>query len=132
MKCISPLIRLPIFLVILLNLSSCGSSPSKSTSNTTNSGKTNLHFELCSSLANVAETVMKARQEGVQMEQLIKANEEYSGKPTSFDKIFHDFTEMSILEAYKYPRYSSQASQQEAIREFRSKQFTFCYSALTS
>lgn len=81
--------------------------------------------ELCSPLSNLAEKIMKSRQIGVPMREVmeIKSLEDASEKWTTL------YREI-VTAAYKTPKYSTTEVQNETITEYGNKIMTQCLSAL--
>lgn len=71
----------------------------------------------CKLLANVAETIMLCRQEGVPMEQVMDATAIVA------------FVEV-VIDAYDRPRFSTDELQRKAVSDFRDFYYLECVKAL--
>lgn len=69
----------------------------------------------CKSYADLAATVMEARQKGIAMSKLMATNE-------SGDRIIEQF----IIQAYDQPRMNVEENQQRMIRDFENDIYLAC------
>jgi hypothetical protein len=74
--------------------------------------------ERCSELAEFSNTVMQARQRGIEMQRLVQLSEG------------NELAIRIIIEAYEVPRYRTSEYQQNAATEFANKIQVTCYKAL--
>jgi hypothetical protein len=74
--------------------------------------------ERCSELAEFSQTVMEARQRGIDMQRLIQLSQG------------NELAIRIIIEAYDVPRYRTSEYQQNAVTEFANKIQVTCYKAL--
>lgn len=79
--------------------------------------------EVCPEIANLAMTIMTARQLGIPMENLMQAADQ------DVEQVYEDLAKAMIMEAYSAPRYSSEEFQQQAITEFGNAVSVACYSS---
>lgn len=79
--------------------------------------------ELCPKLAELAQSVMAARQKGVPLEVLMPLTNR--GKEPKIEQL----AKAIILEAYAVPQYSSEQYQNSAIVEFGNSVSLACYNA---
>lgn len=76
-------------------------------------------LELCQQMSSLAETMMRARQEGVLMSTLIeKSGEGEVG----------EYARAVITEAYRRNRYRTEEAQQRAITDFANEVYLACFS----
>lgn len=76
--------------------------------------------DYCSRAAQVAESLMNARQKGVSLQDAMEALK------SSYPKNVHGFIEKLVISAYEIPRYSSSEYQRRAAGEFRDKAHLQC------
>ena len=74
--------------------------------------------ELCNQISGLAETIMDNRQSGVPMSAMIDA--------TPIDSVAYDL----IVEAYQYPRLTTERLQQGYIRDFADEAMVACLKGL--
>ena len=74
--------------------------------------------ELCATVSELAESIMSLRQMGASAQELMQIN----GK--------NSLSRALVLEAFAEPAYSTEAYQEKAAREFRSKTYLECTVAL--
>lgn len=77
--------------------------------------------DLCKQIDGAAETVMKARQQGVPIAEIYKSTEKA-------DSYVQGLFRMTAKEAYSKPRFSSEEYQQKAVDDFRNEMFMACLS----
>ncbi len=78
---------------------------------------------ICPEIANLAMTIMSARQTGVPIETLMQAADQ------DVEQMYEDLAKAMIMDAYSAPRYSSEEFQQQAITEFGNAVSVACYSS---
>lgn len=76
---------------------------------------------MCNSVASIAETIMKARQDGVSMAKMMEIPEPEGS---------NGLGEGLIIAAYESPRYSTEEMQTRSIEEFRDKAYLQCVKAI--
>jgi hypothetical protein len=97
-----------IILVIILSISSAQASTT------------------CYELANIGETIMKSRQDGMP-EFIIKKTLEFSGIKTNAMK---HFTAQLIMDAYAIPKVHKE-DKEEVIKQFGNSLYKDCYKLIT-
>lgn len=73
--------------------------------------------EMCELVARYAQRIMKARQIGVPMTEIM---------PTTDDHATRETMEGLIILAYEHPRFSSEEYQQKAVTDFENDMFLSC------
>lgn len=76
--------------------------------------------DLCNMFSHLAETAMKARQNNVDLQQMLSIS---SGNP-AVDKTMHKL----LKSAYSRPRYHTEDAKQDAIRDFKNGATLTCMS----
>lgn len=84
---------------------------------------TALTSENCSRAAKVAESLMRARQRGVALQDALDALK------SSYPKSAHGYVEKLVIMAYDVPLYASPDYQTRAVGEFRDKAHLQCLKA---
>ena len=84
--------------------------------------------DLCESIYGLAETIMDARQEGVEMPILINSFRE-TAEESNAPKILELANEMTIA-AYESPRYSTERNRQNAVKDFANNWYVQCFREL--
>lgn len=75
--------------------------------------------ETCSTVGELATTIMESRQSGASMAKLMEAVPEGGS-----------YIETLIISAYDVPRYSTERMQKKAVEEFRDEVYLECVKAL--
>ena len=78
----------------------------------------------CYTLSQMSNAIMKAKQVGVPITQMVNFNEQQY-KETK-DKNSHDLVDYMIRDAYSQPNYSSQTYKDEQLNEFNAKYYGMC------
>lgn len=74
---------------------------------------------ICGKISQVAEVVMKNRQNGISMQKMIEASKTNSG---ALDTLAEEI----VIKAYSQPKYSTDKMQQNSINEFRDESYLSC------
>lgn len=80
----------------------------------------------CETIAESAETIMKARQNGIGMDRLMQAVKD------STEKGSRSLYQKMVGEAYQQPDWSQSQLRQKSIQDFKDKWYRKCYLALSS
>lgn len=80
-------------------------------------------IQLCIKAANLAETTMRARQNGISLAQLVATAH------SSPSKTIAEFTTALAQDAFATPRFHTEENKQRAIVEFGSKTMSNCLEA---
>jgi len=79
--------------------------------------------QMCPMLGNQAETIMKARQNGVPMSDLMAlVSKHFSG-----DGIMANFSKQMVVAAYKVPQYNGAKYKASAAHDLRTEWELMCY-----
>ena len=84
----------------------------------------NASMSECYTLLQMSNAIMKAKQVGVPITQMINFNEQQYKKIK--DKNSHDLVDYMIRDAYSQPDYSSQTYKDEQLNEFNAKYYGMC------
>lgn len=95
------------------------SAYAKNTSNTS-------HEENCRMYMEVANTIMKKKQNGLPLIKALEAND--SAFKQNPDKNMHKIISMIIRDAYEQPNYSTPSIKEEQLNEFSAKYYLGCIS----
>lgn len=79
--------------------------------------------DVCSSLGNIAESIMIKRQQGVKLSEMMKIINSLPVNPIT------EVTRFIVIGVYKKPRYLTETFQNQAIANFRNKVELACYAA---
>lgn len=82
----------------------------------------NKEDSLCQEVGSLAVTIMKARQIGVPMSEMMKAMNIKGAQPEK-----NELARYIVAEAYKKPAYSTKKAQKRAQDDFRNEQELICY-----
>lgn len=80
--------------------------------------------EMCNSISEMSEEVMKARLRGVPIQDALGAMDKVSA-----DKSYTDALKGVVIQAYKKPDYQTDEMKERASREFALKQYLLCVDA---
>ena len=78
----------------------------------------------CYILLKMSNAIMKAKQVGVPITQMVNFNEKQYRETK--DKSSHDIVDYMIRDAYSQPDYSSQTYKDEQLNEFNAKYYGMC------
>ena len=84
----------------------------------------NASMSECYTLLQMSNVIMKSKQAGVPITQMVNFNEQQY-KETK-DKNSHDLVDYMIRDAYSQPDYSSQIYKDEQLNEFNAKYYGMC------
>lgn len=79
--------------------------------------------QLCPLIADLAITIMTARQQGLPLEVLMQAADQ------DVNPVYEDLAKVMILNAYAGPRYDSEEYKSQAIVDFGNAASVACYSS---
>jgi len=75
----------------------------------------------CDLVSGIAQAIMTAHQQGLPMSMVVHAVEEASS-----DRAIGDYVTRLVIRAYAQPRYATELSKIEEIREFRDRAYVEC------
>ena len=78
----------------------------------------------CYDILKMSDAIMRSKQVGVPITQMINFNEQQYKKIK--DKNSHDIVDYMIRDAYSQPDYSSQTYKDEQLNEFNAKYYGMC------
>lgn len=84
------------------------------------------HEENCRMYMDVANTIMKKKQNGLPLIKALEAND--SAFKQNPDKNMHKIISMIIRDAYEQPSYSTPSIKEEQLNEFSAKYYLGCIS----
>ena len=76
----------------------------------------------CRKIAELAQGVMEARQEGVPIIKMLEVSDSAEGRPQSISKYL-------VKQAFRSPKYSGDEMKQETATEFAAQQYLICVQA---
>ena len=82
------------------------------------------HEENCRMYMDVANTIMKKKQNGLPLIKALEAND--SAFKQNPDKNMHKIVSMIIRDAYEQPSYSTPSIKEEQLNEFSAKYYLGC------
>lgn len=83
-------------------------------------------FEKCKEVEKMSEAIMKYRQNGLAMSEMINILEEELGLKSEEFKLYREI----VIMAYEEPKYTNKDRQKKIIREFSNKQYLYCVKTL--
>lgn len=117
-----------VFLMIGIFLSGCDKKEEKAEVSSTASKESLM--QLCESIESYSETVMRRRQNGTSMSESIRILNNIKINDEGISKTMKEAAEQIIIEAYDISEYSIDENKEEAISDFKNRQFKACYRTL--
>ncbi|MFM2344127.1 MAG: hypothetical protein RLZZ210_737 [Pseudomonadota bacterium] len=78
----------------------------------------------CNNLSQIAKSIMKARQNGIEMNKIMNDMQEFDSDPK-----VNSMVEEIVRDAYNVLLYSSKANKDRAIKQFGNKYYSDCLKA---
>ncbi|MEN8283052.1 hypothetical protein [Acinetobacter gerneri] len=82
------------------------------------------HEKNCRDIMRVANTLMKARQNGMSLDKMLEVNDR--AYLDTQDSNMRQISQMIIRDAYEQPNYKTESYKQEQLNEFSSKYYLGC------
>ncbi|QEI04672.1 hypothetical protein FXN63_01565 [Pigmentiphaga aceris] len=83
--------------------------------------QTNSAHQACKDISHLAKELMKLRQVGAPMSQVMEL--------TSSGSSIDEMSKLFVQRAYRLPQYSTEQSRERAVREFENEAYRECYEA---